>query len=175
MLEKLRLLIDYLIYSHMDPSKYPDALEKWFFKKTGKKLDLKNPVTFNEKIQWLKLYDRNPLKTTLVDKYLVRDWIKDKIGEEYLIELLGVWDRFDDIDFSLLPSKFVLKTNHGSGWNMVVRDKEHLDLKKAKRLFDRWMKLNFAFMEGFEMQYEHVRPKIIAEKFIETKANILFD
>ena len=80
-------------------------LKVWFFKKTGQILNLYDPKTFNEKIQWLKLYDSTPIKTRLADKYLVRDWVKEKIGEEYLIPLLGVWDKFDDIDFDKLPDR----------------------------------------------------------------------
>ena len=85
---------------NMDKEDIPKLLKKWYKKRTGKELNLENPQNFNEKIQWLKLYDNSPLKTKLADKYLVREWIKEKIGEEYLIPLLGVWDNFDDIDFT---------------------------------------------------------------------------
>ena len=132
----------------------------------GKKPDLVNPKTFNEKLQWLKLYDNNPLKTVLADKYLERDWIKQEIGEEYLVPLLGVWDRFEDIDFSSLPEKFALKCNHGSGWNLIVTDKSALDLNAEKKKFDRWMDTNYAYLE-FEMQYEKIPRKIIAEEYLD--------
>jgi len=89
----------------------------------GKKLDLNDPQTYNEKIQWLKLYDSSPLKTTLADKYLVKDWVAERIGDEYIIPTLGVWDSFDDIDFNELPNQFVLKATHGSGMNIIVREK----------------------------------------------------
>ena len=92
---KLKNKEEYLLCKNMSEAEYPEYLKKWFFEKTGDSLDLDNPKTFNEKIQWLKLYDRNPLKTKLADKYEVRDWIKEKIGEEYLIPLLGVWDNFE--------------------------------------------------------------------------------
>jgi len=87
-------------------------VKKLYLYKTGKRLNLKKPQTFNEKIQWLKLYDRNPLYTRLADKYAVREYIAERIGNGYSIPLLGVWDSFDDIDFSLLPDKFVLKCTH---------------------------------------------------------------
>lgn len=102
-----------------DEKDFPAMLKKWYKKRTGKTLNLDNPKTFNEKIQWLKLYDNSPLKTQLADKYLVREWIKEQIGEEYLIPLLGVWDNFDDIDFDKLPNQFVLKANHGCAWNII--------------------------------------------------------
>ena len=94
-------------------------LQYQFKNALGKNLDLDNPKTFNEKIQWLKLYDDNPLKTTCADKYKVRDYVKDKIGEEYLIPLLGVYDNPDEIDFDSLPNQFVLKVNWGSGQNII--------------------------------------------------------
>ena len=87
-------------------------LEVRYYIEMGKKLIINNPKTMNEKLQWLKLYNRNPLYTSLVDKILVKNFIKDKIGEEYVIKTLGVWDNADDIDFNSLPNKFVLKTNH---------------------------------------------------------------
>ena len=90
----------------------------------GKKLDLDNPKTFNEKLQWLKLYDRNPKYTDYVDKYRVRNYVSETIGEEYLIPLLGVWDHAYDIDFDALPDQFVLKCNHDSGSVMICKDKK---------------------------------------------------
>lgn len=92
-----------------------------FTKQLGYIPDLENPQTFDEKLQWLKLYDSTPLKTRLADKYLVRDWVKDKIGEKYLIPLLGVWDSFDEIDFDKLPEEYVLQCNHGCGMLAIVR------------------------------------------------------
>jgi len=143
-------------------------LKAQYYLTTGKDLNLDNPESFNEKIQWLKLHDSTPLKTKLADKYLARDWIKEKIGEIYLVPLLGVWDDFDQIDFSLLPDKFVLKCNHGSGWNLIVKDKSKVDLNKARSDFKYWMKLNFAFIHGCELHYKDIQPKIIAEKFLES-------
>lgn len=146
---------------------YPYLLKRWYKINTGKTLDLKHPKTFNEKIQWLKLYDSTPLKTKLADKYLVRNWVKEKIGEEYLIPLLGVWKKFDDIDFDKLPNQFVLKTNHGSGMNIIVKDKSKFDKKDAKQKFDKWLKINYAFKFGFELHYKNIKPLIIAEKYLE--------
>jgi len=145
---------------------YPRELEKWFLKNAGYELSLENPRTFNEKIQWLKLYDVSPLKTRLTDKYLVRDWVKEKIGEQYLVPLLGVWNDFSEINFSLLPKQFALKCTHGSGWNILVPDKQKLDRKSAARSINKWMEQNFAFCLGLELQYRDIVPRIIAEEFI---------
>ena len=99
----------------------------------------------------------------------MRDWVKEKIGEEYLIPLLGVYDKFDDIDFAKLPKQFVIKCNHGCGYNIIVKDKSKLDLSDAKAKIDRWMNENFAFRVGFELHYRDIEPKIIIEKYIENK------
>ena len=158
---------DYNYYSTLPPRKYPKELALWYKLVMGEDLDLRNPRTFNEKIQWLKLYDATQLKTRLADKYLVREWVKEKIGEEYLVPLLGVWDSFEEIDFDKLPNQFALKANHGSGWNIIVKDKSKFDREDARKKFDSWMKLNFAFYAGFELQYMNIPPKIIAEKYNE--------
>ncbi|SKB98758.1 TupA-like ATPgrasp [Lachnospiraceae bacterium] len=174
-IDKGLMFINYLYNKSLNEKDYPNALKKWFKKVTGCDLNLDDPKTFDEKIQWLKLNDRNPLKTTLSDKYAVREWVTKTIGEEYLIPLLGAWDRFDDIDFSALPNRFVLKANHASGWNMIVQDKSKLDIPSARRKFNRWMNTDFAFIEGFELQYHDIKRKIVAEKFIENGGNNLFD
>lgn len=160
---------------NMDENDLPELLKKWYKKRTGRELNLENPKTFNEKIQWLKLYDNSPLKTKLADKYLVREWIKENLDEEYLIPLLGVYDSFDEIDFDRFPDKFVLKANHGCAWNIIVKDKQKFDKKKAKKKFDKWMKRNYALKAGFEMQYKDIPPKIIAEAFIQDSKGELND
>ena len=97
-----------------DSSEYPKLLCEWYEEKTGTKLNLKKPETFNEKIQWCKIYDRDPLKTLLSDKYKVRNWVQERIGCKYLNQLLGVWDNVGSIDWDKLPNRFVLKATHGS-------------------------------------------------------------
>lgn len=154
---------------------YPYILKKWYKRRTGKTLNLENPKTFNEKMQWLKIYDSTPVKTKLADKYEVRQWVKEKIGEEYLIPLLGVWDSFDDINFSSLPDKFVLKANHGSHWNIIVKDKSKLNIAKAKKSFDKWLKRDYSYKAGLELHYRGIRPKIIAEQFVSDSNNQLND
>ena len=111
-----------------------DYLERKFEALMGAPLHLDAPQTFNEKLQWLKLYDRMPEYTMMVDKYRVREYIAQKIGAEYLIPLLGVWDSPDEIDFAALPEQFVLKCNHNSGLGMCIcKDKSTLDLRKVRR------------------------------------------
>ena len=163
------------IYKYCPDEKRSIALTDWFYDKTGEPLHLDNPQTFNEKIQWLKLYDSTPLKTRLADKYLVRDWVKEKIGEEYLIPLIGVWDNFDEIDFDSLPDQFVLKCNHGSGYNIIVTDKLKLDVEDAEKKINQWLNEDFAFKNGFEMHYSPIERKIIAEKYIENSNSDLYD
>ena len=133
--------------------------------RTKKKLDLKNPKRFNEKIQWLKIYDRNPLYTVMADKYGARKFVADKIGEEYLIPLIGVYDRFDEIDFEQLPKEFVMKCTHDSGGLVICRDKSKLDLKKTRRRIEKCLKRNF-FWKGREWPYKDIPPKIIIEKYM---------
>lgn len=142
------------------------AYLKLMFKvRMGKKLNLKNPQTYNEKLQWLKLYDRNPKYIRLVDKFEVKKYISDKIGEEYVIPTLGVWDKFDDIDFDALPNQFVLKCTHDSGGLVICKDKSNFDFYKAKEKIERSLKTNF-YWHGREWPYKKVNRKIIAEKYM---------
>lgn len=110
----------------------------------------------------------------LADKFLVRTWVEEKIGKQYLIPLLGVWDKFEHIDFSQLPNQFVLKANHGYNWNLVVKNKEQMDIAEAQRKFDKWINTNFAFF-GFEMHYAAIKPRIIAEHYIGDIEEMLYD
>ncbi len=136
-----------------------------FWARMGKKLDLKNPKTFNEKLQWIKLYDRKPEYTQMVDKYSVREYIKEKIGEQYLIPLLGVWDSIDDVDFNSLPNEFVLKCTHDSGGLVICKDKSKLDIDAAKKKLKKCLKRKF-FYRNREWPYKNVKPRIIAEKLM---------
>lgn len=130
-----------------------------------KELNLENPQTFNEKLQWLKLYDRNPLYTNLVDKYQVRKHIAKTIGEEYLIPLIGVCDKFEDIDFSKLPNQFVLKCTHDSGGLVICTDKGKLDIEAARKKINKSLKRNFYYYAR-EWPYKNIKPRIICEKYM---------
>ena len=167
--------LEYLHERFTTQENYPRELKKWYEKNTGLKLDLNNPVTYNEKIQWIKLNYRNPLMTTLSDKYLVRDWIRDKIGEEYLVPLLGAYDAFSDIDFASLPDRFVMKTNHGSSWNIIVQDKSKFNPLSARLKFFIWMHLNYAYTTGYQLHYKNIKPKILIEKYLENEHGMLRD
>lgn len=150
----------------MSDEKY---LKLFFKERFGYALDLENPKTFNEKLQWLKLYDRKPIYSTMVDKYEVKKYVADAIGEEYIIPTLGVWDNFDEIDFDALPEQFVLKCTHDSGGLIICRDKNSLDKDAAKEKIDRCLKRNY-YWHGREWPYKNVRPRIIAEKYMEDSA-----
>jgi len=136
-----------------------------FREKFGYSLDLKNPKTFNEKLQWTKLYGNLEKYTNLVDKYEVRKYIAETIGEEYLIPLLGVYDRVEDIDFSKLSEQFVLKCTHDSGSVIVCKDKNNFDIERAKKKLKKRLKKNF-YRAWREPQYKNIKPKIICEKYM---------
>ena len=153
-----------------------DYISKFFSDKTylqivwylmfHKALNLKNPQTFNEKLQWLKLYNRRPEYTMMADKYAVRKYIADTIGEEYLIPLIGHWDSPEEINFDALPPQFVLKCNHNSGLGMCIcRDKQTLNRDEVKKELALGLKQNY-FLLGREYCYKNIKPCIIAEKFI---------
>lgn len=131
----------------------------------GKKLNLIEPQTFNEKLQWLKLYDRKLEYRNMVDKYLVRDYIKHTIGEDYLIPLLGVWDNFDQIDFTTLPDQFVLKCNHDSGGVVVCKDKHNFDKASAKQKINNCLARDY-YDYSREWVYKNIPKKILAEKYL---------
>lgn len=145
----------------------PDRMYlKWmYYSVFGKKLNLVNPHTYNEKLQWMKLYDRNPLYTKLVDKYRVRAFVEEKIGSEYLVPILGHWDNPEDIDFDALPNQFVLKCNHDSGSIIICTDKSNFDTNAAI------VKLRKCLQHGTykywrEWPYKNVRPCVIAEEYL---------
>lgn len=151
------------LYNHMPDEEY---LKRKFKACMGKELNLENPQTFNEKLQWLKLYDRKPEYTMMVDKVKVRDYIAETIGEEYLIPLLGVWEDPEDIDFDALPNQFVLKCNHNSGLGMCIcKDKTKLDIPKVKRELKKGLAQDY-YLTGREWPYKDVPRRIIAEKYM---------
>lgn len=154
---------------------YEEWLKRWYYNRTGKNLNLLNPKTFNEKIQWLKLYDNSELKTQLTDKYEVREWVKNKIGEDYLIPLIGVWNDVTDIDWNALPEKFVLKATHGSGWNILIKDKQRADKIFIYTELNKWMQKNWCYMAGLELQYKNIKPRIIAEEYLDNVNGDLHD
>ena len=137
---------------------------------TGYPLDLENPKTFNEKLQWLKIHDRNPIYTTMVDKYEVKKYVADIIGEEYIIPTLCVRENFDEIDFDTLPEQFVLKCTHDSGGLVICRDKSKLDKKAARKKIERCMKRNY-YWSSREWPYKNVKACILIEAYMQDGKN----
>ena len=160
---KITKAILWFILNHLPDKLFLTLQYKHVF---GKKLDLKHPVTFNEKLQWLKIYDRKPEYTTMVDKFEAKKWVADRIGEQYIIPTLGVWNNFDDIDFDILPNQFVLKCTHDSGGLVIVRDKKTFDKANARKKINKCLKRNW-YYSAREWPYKNVKRRIIAEEYIE--------
>lgn len=141
-------------------------LKKKFYLNLGYKLDLTNPITYNEKLQWLKLYYQKNELTSLADKYLVRNYVKTKIGEEYLIPLINVYDKPESIDFSVLPNQFVLKCNHNSGLGMCIcKDKNNLDIDNVLKNLNKGLEEDYSLLNK-EWPYKKIDRKIVCEKFM---------
>ena len=175
---------DYYFLQNLEKREYPKYLAKIFYYKTGEKLPLKYDFktknwtinknkckTFNQKIQWLKLYDATPLKKDCTDKIKVRSYAKEKIGEEYLKPVLQICDSFDEIDFNKLPESFVIKCNHGCKWHYIIKDKYAFLQNKqllhiVKRNITGWLEQNYSIWGGLELQYKGILPKILIEPFM---------
>ena len=148
-----------------------------YFKAQGKVLDWNHLLTYTEKMQWAKLYDKDPRKVILSDKYAVRAWVSETIGEEYLIPLIGVWDKYEDINFKVLPEQFVMKTNHGSNDVVIVRSKSKLSLAQKiemRRKITNSLKRDYGSIYC-ELHYGKIPAKIIAEKFLDSGETDLQD
>lgn len=141
---------------------------------TGRILHLKHPVRYNEKLQWLKLYDRNPQYTEMVDKYLVKKYVEQLIGKTYVVPMLGVWENVDDIDVQHLPDQFVLKTTHDSKGVLVCKNKNEFSLDKAKEFFYERLNNN-GYYYGREWPYLNIKPRVIAEKYLQDDSGGLRD
>ncbi len=165
---------DYDYLSTLDEKYYEDEIKTMYYEEFGKAINWKNPVTYNEIINWEKLNVKDERRTKLVDKFLVREWVKEQIGEKYLTNLYGVWDNTSEIDFDLLPDAFALKLNNGSGRNIIVKDKSKINCKKVCQQLDEWKEKNFAY-NSFELQYRDVVPKIICEEYMEGMAESVYD
>ena len=190
---------DYNYLYNLDKSEYPKYLTKIYKYRTGNKLPVsfefkfekkrgipklrvlpvlraKNCKTFNEKIQWLKLYDATQIKRELTDKINVRNYVRKTIGEEYLKPVLQVCNSFEDVCFEKLPNSFVIKCNHGSKWQFIIKNKE--DYLQNKQLFDLtrkqmkgWLEQDYSFFGGFEMQYNGIKPRILIEPLMREDIN----
>lgn len=151
----------------------PDSvILKYDYKKVfGRELDLKHPKTLNEKLQWLKLNNRNPFYSKLVDKYEVKNIVASKIGAQYIVPTIGVYNKFADIDFSTFPQCFVLKCTHDSGSTIVCKDKNNFDFDYANKKLTDCLAMNFYYRIGREWPYKNVKPRILAENFISDTPN----
>ncbi len=167
---RFSILTKYGFHDNLSDEEY---LKRLFKLRLGYGLDLDDPKTFNEKIQWLKLYDRKPEYTMMVDKYEVKKYIAKKIGEQYVIPTLGIWNHPKEIDFDSLPKQFVLKCTHNSGLGMYIcHDKSKMNKKAVMKGLKKGLKENY-YKGGREWPYKNVRPRIIAEKYMEEKGNIV--
>ena len=145
-----------------------DFLKMQFKNVFGYPLDLENPKTYSEKLQWLKLYDRQEKYTKMVDKYEAKKYVSNIIGEEYIIPTIGIYENFDEINFDELPNKFVMKCTHDSGGIVICRDKKNFDINIAKKKINKCLKTNY-YYPGREWPYKNVKPRIIIEKYMEEK------
>ena len=154
--------VNHHAYDSMEDEKY---LSKFFYYQTNYPLNLSNPQTFNEKMQWLKINNRNSYYTLMVDKYEAKRIVGSRVGYSHVVKTLGVYDTFDEIDFNKLPSKFVLKCTHGCGRMFICKNKEEINVKKLAKMFDAALRENY-FYHTREWPYKNVKPRIIAEEFI---------
>lgn len=165
LMRKIVILFDKLILRFLNDEHY---LKIKYKIEMGKKLNLNNPKTFNEKLQWLKLNDRKDIYTTMVDKYEAKKYVSNIIGKEYIIPTLGIYDKFDDIDFEKLPNQFVIKCTHDSGGSIICKDKSKFNKEQAKNKINKCLKKNF-YNNFREWPYKNVKPRIIIEKYMATE------
>lgn len=159
----IKFMAKYGLLNGLSDRKY---LELVYEARVGYPLNLDKPETFNQKLQWLKIYSREPKYKRMVDKYDAKEYVKELIGDKYIIPTLGVWDRFEQIDFDLLPNKFVLKCTHDSGGLVICKDKKQLNIDSAKKKINRSLKKNYYWL-GREWVYKDLKHRIIAEKYME--------
>lgn len=133
----------------------------------GVTINLDEPKTIQDKLCWLNIYDINPLKVVCADKVRVRDYCQDVLGKDICIPLIGVYEKSVDIEWDSLPDKFVIKCNHGSGMNLIIKDKSKADFEKVKQVLDRWLSIDFTFQNGFESHYHGIDRRILIEEFID--------
>ena len=151
------------VFNGMNDKKY---IEKKFKNQMGYSLDLENPITYNEKIQWLKLYDRNSKYIYMADKYEAKKIVSNILGDEYVVPTIGIYDDFDKINFEELPNQFVMKCTHDSGGVIVCKEKKYFNYKEARKKINKNLKKNY-FFYGREWPYKNINPRIIIEKYLE--------
>lgn len=165
---------DYDYLSTLSEAYYEEEIKAMYYEKFGKEINWEKPTTYNEIINWEKINIKDERRTKLADKYLAREWVKEKIGEKYLTKLYGVWDDAYDIDFDKLPHAFALKLNNGSGRNIIVKDKTQINRSEVCQQLNEWRDHNFAFY-SYELHYRDIVPKIICEEYMEGMAESVYD
>lgn len=150
------------LFKNMDDEKY---LKKIYKIRFDKELDLNNPKTFNEKLQWLKLFDRKDIYSDMVDKYEAKKFVANKIDDSIIIPTIGIYDKFDDLDFSKFPNQFVIKCTHDSGGPIIIKDKKSININDIRKKINKRLKYNY-FYNCREWPYKNVKPRIIVEKYI---------
>lgn len=160
----------YLVKRHkaMSEDQVIEEVKRLYKARIKADLDLRHPTRYTEKIQWSKLYDRDPRRSVLSDKYAVRAWVDEKIGARYLIPLIGVWEHPSEIDFEALPDRFVMKTNNASGTNLIVRNKSEVDVRRLEKKLSKWLRFEDAWYL-FDLQYLTIPPKIVVEQYMENR------
>ena len=158
----------------IDTKKYIDRMVR-FCKAQGVNINLENPTTIQDKLAWLNIYDENPLKTKCADKIKLHEYCKEKLGKDICVPILHVYDKVEDINWDELPEQFVMKCNHGSGMNIIVKNKKELDIEKAKKDLTLWMNDDFSIRNGFEAHYHDIERKIFVEKYMEVNGDIPYD
>ena len=165
LIKKIKEIIYYIDRSGIRIMNDKDYISFQFKKALKRELDLENPQSLNEKLQWIKLYDRNPEYTKMVDKYEVKEYVKNIIGEQYIIPTLGIYDNFNQIDFDKLPNQFVMKCTHDSGSTIICKDKKTFDIDKAKKVLTKSLRHNF-YYKAREWPYKNIKRRIIIEKYM---------
>lgn len=165
---------NYEYMSHLNEKNYADEIQAIYYEHFGRKINWKEPVTYTEIINWEKVNLKDKRRTELTDKYLVKEWVCDKIGVEHITKLYGVWDNATEINFNKLPNTFVLKLNHGSGYNIVVKDKSKINQTEICKTLNKWKTQNYAY-KSLELHYKDIVPKIICEEYLEGLAENIYD
>ena len=158
----------------IDTTKYIDKMKR-FCSSQGVNINLENPITIQDKLAWLNIYDQDELKVKCADKIKLHEYCKEVLGEDICITLIKVYDNVGEINWDELPQQFVIKCNHGSGMNIIVKDKSKLNIEDAKGKLNRWMKDDFAFRNGFEAHYHDIPHKILVEEYKSNDSTGLYD
>ncbi len=161
-------------HRELSDKNYKNEISDFFMERLGTEMNWNNPTTYSEIINWEKLNVNDKVRTSLADKALVKDWVAQRIGSQYVVKTYGCWKRVEDVDYDALPDKFVIKVNNGSGRNIIVDDKNNIDREEINHRLSYWLQANF-YYDGFEEQYKDIEPQIIAEEYLEGVGTTVYD